>query len=51
MFTKTWSNESIALNLPNFQHFCLKREKRKNSMRDSGGIIVYIQDTYVYDKA
>ena len=51
MFTKTWSNESIALNLPNFQHFCLKREKRKNSMRASGGIIVYIQYTYVNEKS
>jgi len=40
-----------SLNVPNFQHFCLHREKRKHSNRDSGGIIVYIKDTYVNDKS
>ena len=51
MFTETWSNESVALNVPYFQHFCLHREKRKRSKRDSGGIIIYIKDTYVNDKS
>jgi len=26
IFTETWSNESIALNVPNVQRFCLHRE-------------------------
>ena len=51
MFIETWSNESISLNVPNFQDFCLHRERRKYSNRDSGGINIYIKDTYVNDKS
>ena len=49
MFTETWSNES-KIKCTNFQHFCLHRERRNNSKRESGCIIVYIKDTYVNDK-
>ena len=31
MFTETWSNESIALNVPNFQHF-VYTEKDVNTL-------------------
>ena len=49
MCTEIWSNESIDLNVPDFQQFCLHRQKSKNSKRDSNGIIIYIKDTYVND--
>ena len=51
MFTETWYDVSLDLNVPHFQHFSLHRKKSKTSKRNSGGIVIYIRDYLVIDKS
>lgn len=50
MFTEAWSNESVDLNMCDFQHFPLHNQRGKSAKRDSGGIIINVRDKNVNDK-
>ena len=48
LLTETWTNDFSDIYVNNFEAFVLHRkEKKKNSKRDSGGIIVFIRNKYI----
>ena len=48
MFTETWTNDLSNIEVNNFEHFVLNRkEQKKESKRKSGGIILYLRNTFV----
>ena len=47
MFTETWTNDLSNIEVNNFEHFVLNRkEQKKKSKRKSGGIILYLRNTF-----
>ena len=47
MLTETWAGEFSDLSVPGFNLFQLNRvEKKKNTKRNSGGIALYIKESY-----
>ena len=48
MFTECWTNQFSEITVNNFEAFVLNRqENKRNSKRNSGGIILYIRNKYV----
>ena len=48
LLTETWTDSYSDLSVSNFEYFALHRkDKKKNSKRNSGGISIYIRDKYV----
>ena len=48
LLTETWTDSYSDLSVSNFEYFALHRkDKKKNSKRNSGGILIYIRDKYV----
>ena len=48
LLTKCWANQFSETNVDNFEAYVLNRnENKKNSKRNSGGIILYIRNKYV----
>ena len=50
LLTECWTNQFSELTVNNFESFVLHRqENKKNSKRNSGGIVLYIRNKYVSD--
>lgn len=48
LLTEYWTDDFSDINVSNFESFPLhRRETKRNSKRNSGGIIIYIRDKYV----
>ena len=48
LFTECWTNQFSEITVNNFEAFVLNRqENKRNSKRNSGGIILYIRNKYV----
>lgn len=48
LLTETWTDDFSDTNVANFESFILNRhEVKRNSKRNSGGLIVYVRDKYV----
>ncbi len=48
MFTETWANDMVDLNVNGFTYFNVNRlEKKIGSKRDSGGIIIYVRNSFI----
>ena len=50
LLTECWTNQFSEITVNNFESFVLHRqENKKNSKRNSGGIVLYIRNKYVSD--
>ena len=48
MFTETWTNDLSNIEVNNFESFVLNRkDRKKKSKRNSGGIILYLRNKFV----
>lgn len=50
LWTETWTNSFSELHVENFEYYVLNRtENTKSSKRSSGGIVIYLRNTFVCD--
>ena len=48
MFTETWTNDLSNIDVNNFESFVLNRkDRKKKSKRNSGGIILYLRNKFI----
>lgn len=48
LLTETWTNQYSDIEVNNFEAYVLNRKEiKQNSKRNSGGLILYIRNTYV----